>query len=102
MAVVQTITVAKPGASFTSLEEIRADIQSTMNNTSYINHMTTLRNENSMSANESFDVDTQKYTLVRTWQDAAYTTWNNDKGSESTTNQTKLKSAGYNITNNIA
>ena len=50
---------------------------------------------------ETFDADTQTYTLSRTWDDAAYATWNSAKASDVATHRSKLESLGYTIDSQI-
>lgn len=102
MAVVQTITLTKSGSSFADVDEARADIRATMNDAAYLAEMNDLVTANSMSRTETFDTGTQTYTLVRTWDDSAYATWNSGKASEVSAHKASLEAAGYTTDSQIA
>ena len=64
--------------------------------------MADLRAANSLTTEESFDEGTQTYTLVRTWDDSAYATWNSSKSADVAARKSKLESLGYTITSTIS
>ena len=101
MAVVNTITIAKSDASFANVDEMKTAFLSALDDDDYATDMATLRAANSLTTEESFDASTQTYTLVRTWDDDAYTTWNSGKSSDVATRKAKLESLGYTITSKI-
>ena len=102
MAVVNTITIAKSGASFEDVDEIKTAFLSALNDDAYATDMADLRAANSLTTDESFDASTQTYTLVRTWDDSAYATWNSSKASDVAARKSKLESLGYTVTSTIA
>ncbi len=102
MAVVNTITIAKSGASFEDVDEIKTAFLSVLNDDAYATEMADARAANSLTTEESFDADTQTYTLVRTWDDSAYATWNSTKASDVATRKSTLESLGYTVTSTIA
>ena len=75
---------------------------SALDDDDYATDMATLRAASSLTTEESFDASTQTYTLVRTWDDDAYTTWNSGKSSDVATRKAKLESLGYTVTSTIS
>ena len=57
---------------------------------------------NSMSRTGTFDTETQTYTIVRTWDDSAYATWNSTKTSEVAAHKASLEAAGYTVDSKIS
>ncbi len=102
MAVVNTITIAKSGGSFTSVDEIKGAFLTALDDAAYAEEMSDLRAANSLNVEESFDAGTQTYTLVRTWDDSAYATWNSSKSTDVAARKSKLESLGYTITSTIS
>ena len=102
MAVVNTITIAKSGGSFTDVDEIKGAFLTALDDAAYAEDMADLRAANSLTTEETFDADTQTYTLVRTWDDSAYATWNSSKSAAVASRKSKLESLGYTITSTIA
>ena len=101
MAVVNTITITKSGGTFTDLATMQTAFLTVMDDSAYETHMASLREANSLVTEETFDADTQTYTLSRTWDDAAYATWNSAKASDVATHRSKLESLGYTIDSQI-
>ncbi len=101
MAVVNTITITKSGGTFTDLANMKTAFLTVMDDTVYEAHMASLREANSLVTEETFDADTQTYVLKRTWDDAAYATWNSDKASDVAGHRSKLESLGYTIDSQI-
>tara|TARA_B100000497_G_C7525167_1_gene318866 strand:- start:312 stop:620 length:309 start_codon:yes stop_codon:yes gene_type:complete len=95
MAVVNTITITKSGGTFTEVADMKTAFLTAMDDSAYEAHMATLRDANSLVTEEAFDASTQTYTLTRTWDDAAYATWNSAKASDVATHKSKLESLGY-------
>ena len=95
MAVVNTITITKSGGTFTELADMKTAFLTAMDDSAYEAHMATLRAANSLVTEEAFDASTHTYTLTRTWDDAAYATWNSAKATDVATHKSKLESLGY-------
>jgi hypothetical protein len=84
------------------MDEVKADIWATINDTSYYTYMTDLRIAGTLTVTEEFDIDTQTYTSVRTFDDDVYATWDNDYSADVATHITVLEAAGYTTNFDIA
>ena len=96
MAVTQTLTITKPGASFATVEDLFAEVDAVIDS-SYVAYIDTAQSEGTVFNSVSFVENSNSVTLMRTWEDAKYEDFQTNWSAVRETNGQLLEAAGWTI-----
>jgi hypothetical protein len=96
MAVTQTLTITKPGASFATVEDLFAELNAVVDS-SYVSYVDTAQSEGTVFNSVSFVENSNTVTLTRIWEDAKYADFQTNWASARETNGQLLEAAGWTI-----